>query len=74
MNLQNLPNVIAACATLHNMCEIHKEQCNDEWSTHGDADNNPLDDESDPAEVSTTDASAEAIRNVLKDYVLSHPL
>ena len=56
------------------MCEIHKEQFNDEWSTNTDADNNPLDNESDPAEVSTTDASAVAIRNVLKDYVLSHPL
>ena len=54
INLQNLPNVVAACATLHNMCEIYKEQFNDEWSTNTDADNNPLDNESDPAEVSTT--------------------
>ena len=61
MNLQNLPNVIAACGTLHNMCEIHKEQFNDEQSTNRNADNIPLDDESDPAAVSTTDASEEYI-------------
>ena len=56
--------LLPVLATLHNMCEIHKEQFNDEWSSHSNADNNPLDDESDPAEVSTTDASAEAIRNI----------
>jgi len=35
-NLHYLPNVIAACATLHNMCEIHKEHFNEEWHTSSD--------------------------------------
>ena len=58
MNLQNLPNVIAACATMHYMYEIHKEHFNNEWYTNSD--HNYLDSEvclTSPGESSTTDAS-----------------
>ena len=72
-DLYYLPNVIAACATLHNMCEIHKEHFNEEWYTssgHTSADSGiPSSTES-----SATDATAETIRSALKNYVLSHPL
>ena len=72
-DLHYLPNVIAACATLHNMCEIHKEHFNEEWYTssgHTSADSGI------PSltESSATDATAETIRSALKNYVLSHPL
>lgn len=32
-NVGNVPNVIAACVTLHNLCEILGDQCRDEWFT-----------------------------------------
>ena len=31
--IKNVPNVIAACVTLHNLCEILGDQCRDEWFT-----------------------------------------
>ena len=33
VELQHIPQAIAACATLHNICEIHKECFHEEWLT-----------------------------------------
>ena len=32
-NIDNVPNVVAACVTLHNLCEILGDQCREEWFT-----------------------------------------
>ena len=37
IDLKNVPNVIATCVILHNICEMHKEQFTDKWlDTHDD--------------------------------------
>ena len=32
-NLENVSNVIAVCVTLHNLCEILGDHCQEEWFT-----------------------------------------
>ena len=60
-----LLNVIAACCTLHNLCEVHGDAFDEEWAV-------------DSAEVPTSEAAAtptvgvndgERIRNALTDYL-----
>ena len=31
MYVENVPNVVAACCVLHNICEIHGDTFNEEW-------------------------------------------
>lgn len=31
MDIKNVPNVIAACCVLHNLCETHGDSFNEEW-------------------------------------------
>ncbi len=31
MYIENIPNIIAACCVLHNICEIHDDTFNEEW-------------------------------------------
>ena len=31
MLVENVPNIVAACCVLHNVCEIHGDTFNDEW-------------------------------------------
>lgn len=31
MHVENVPNVIAACCVLHNICEVHQDSFNDAW-------------------------------------------
>ena len=31
MHVDNVPNVILACCILHNVCEIHNDEFNEEW-------------------------------------------
>ena len=56
---------------LHNLCEIHKDQFNDDWldnSDEAESDNNN-------AYVNTTcNSSAISIRDALKTYIINHPL
>jgi len=33
-NIANVPNVVAACVVLHNMCEMFGDHCTDEWVYH----------------------------------------
>ena len=30
-DISDLPDLIAACCVLHNLCEIHRERFNEEW-------------------------------------------
>ena len=27
----NVPNIVATCAVLHNICELHGDSCEDDW-------------------------------------------
>jgi len=31
MHINNVPNVVLACCILHNVCEIHDDEFNEEW-------------------------------------------
>lgn len=31
MSIDNVPNVVAACCVLHNICEIHGDEFNNQW-------------------------------------------
>jgi len=65
-----LPNVIAMCATFHN---IHREHFNKKWYTSSD--HTSVDNGVHSSTASSeTNATVEAIRSALKDYVLLHPL
>ena len=74
MDLKHIPNVIATCVVLHNICEIHKEQFNDEWLTEAHGVNCTSSEQDTTGSSSSTDPSAEDIRRALKAYVVEHPL
>ena len=37
INVADVPNVVAACCALHNLCEIHGDGFNDEWMVETDS-------------------------------------
>ena len=38
MLVENVPNIVAACCVLHNICEIHGDTFNEEWMQAVDED------------------------------------
>ena len=70
MSITNIPNVIAACCILHNLCEIHGEAFCDSWMESiqsGDSQEEPAA-PSHRGNVETLSA-AQAIRNNLVHYM-----
>ena len=37
VSVADVPNIVAACCVLHNMCEIHGNSFNDEWMVETDS-------------------------------------
>ena len=68
MSVDNVPTVVCACCILHNICQIHKENFNDEW----------LDDVDPSASMeetsSTVGGSGESTREALVQYFSANPL
>ena len=63
MHIDNVPNVILACCILHNVCEIHNDDFNEEW----------LDDEQpDDTHVSTSNEGGGTVRELLVNYFEHH--
>ena len=62
MLVGNVPNIILACCTLHNICEVHRDTFNDEWLE--DLDLILLDD----VTVSTTSVDGGTVRDLLVNY------
>ena len=69
MDLKNIPNVIARCVILHNICETHKEQFTECLDTHDD--NWTTIERTAGSFHVITDPSADDIRNVLKAQLTS---
>ena len=63
MHVKNLSHVVAACCTLHNICEIHGDTFNDEWLTKGTS----LADQETAPSASNTD-SGNDVRDALVEY------
>ena len=65
MDISNVPNVILACCTLHNICEIHNDSFNDEWLQQSDDFDQP---DSTDAPVSTRSNTGNRVRDLLVTY------
>ena len=66
MHINNVPNVVLACCILHNICEIHGDEFNEEWLE--DLDLVQLDD----TDVSTTTHDGGTVRDLLANYFEHH--
>ena len=67
MLVTNVPNVIAACCTLNNICEIHGDVFNEEWLEDCECE----EDATQPNATSTsttTSPDSEEVRELLISY------
>jgi len=65
MNIENIPHVVAACCILHNICEIHGDTFNDNWSIDDTLEQ--------PSSSSTTERSGENSQgSVIRDALVTH--
>ena len=75
MLMTNVPNVIAACCTLHKICEIHGDEFNDEWMQECESN---AEDGTQPNSSNVTSTSScpdgEEIREILINYFEQNPL
>lgn len=76
MSINHMPDCIASCVVLHNICEIHKEQFHDEWLCTDDDGDDSSEKRSNPELETFADrpASATAIRNALMEHFIDHRL
>ena len=69
MIIENVPNVVAACCVLHNICEIHGDTFNEEWLQDVNVDG------SDPSPHTAAGSSSLGSGNdALIEYFLHNPL
>lgn len=69
--VKRVPYVVAACCILHNICEIHGEEFDENWLLEvREVDINvPVADETDSQEVIDED-----IHEILMDYIVTNPI
>ena len=65
MHIDNVPNVIAACCVLHNVCEIHGDTFNNDWLVDVSLDQP---DYSAPSMSRPSTAGGDRVRMILMDY------
>ena len=71
MSIKNVPNVIAACCTLHSVFEIHGDLFNEEWLAEI---NSETDDPTGAQPSTSSQDDAEDIRNALVQYFVRNAL
>ena len=65
MNIENIPHVVAACCILHNICEIHGDTFNHNWSIDDTLEQ--------PSSSSTTERSGENSQgSVIRNAIVTH--
>ena len=75
MLMTNVPIVIAACCTLHNICEIHCNELNDEWTLECESNAEDGTQTNLNNVTSTTRCpDGEEIRDILINYFEQNPL
>ena len=67
VNVSDVPRLVAACCTLHNICEIHGDTFDEEWleGVKGVG-------ETDTTETGSQSVSGESIRQALMAYFQHH--
>ena len=74
MYIDNIPNVIAACCILHNICEVHQDSFDDDWIQGVEA---LLQQQSSgQSSVSTqtpSNTQGDEVQDILLDYFKLHP-
>lgn len=70
----NVPNIVASCVVLHNICELYRDFCNDDWivdveTTHSTSNtlSSSSSSSSNSTATSTVSSSATDIRNAIRD-------
>ena len=66
MDIDNIPHIISACCVLHNVCEVHGDNFNDEWLLEVDTQMAQPDDEH-PVQ-STLVSGDDEVWQILMDY------
>ena len=75
MLVTNVPNVIAACCTLHNICEVHGDVFDEEWLEDCESDEDGTQPTATTCSTSTsTCPDSEEVREVLVNYFVQNPL
>ena len=67
INVSDVPKLVAACCTLHNICEIHGDTFDEEWLEGVEGVG-----ETDAIETSIQSVSGEIIRQALMAYFQHH--
>ena len=62
--LENVPNIVAACIILHNLCEMYGDHFQSEWEV-----NEHTEAEMDTSRTSTRSQTASDIRTALTQYL-----
>ena len=71
IDVSNVPDLVAACCTLHNICEAHKDGFNEEWI---DGTQQTQQDTTVTNSSTATTTTGESIREALMTYFVQHPL
>ena len=69
VDVSDVPRLVAACCTLHNICEVHGDTFDEEWLEGVEAVG-----EADTAETGSQSVSGESIRRALMAYFQHHSL
>ena len=67
VDVNNVPHVVAACCTLHNICEVHGEEFDHEWLEENEAVQQPADHDTQERNDDGSD-----VRDVFVEYVNNH--
>lgn len=69
MSMENVPNVVASCCVLHNICEIHGDEFNDEWLEDTQDGSN-----SEVTVLNSNNTDSSEVRDILMEYFSNNPL
>ena len=63
----NVPNIVASCVVLHNVCELYGDHCSDDWVVNVETTRSASRNTSTSSTSSTSSSTASSIRNAIRD-------